>query len=91
MPTISPPTRIGKHTPDFTPTRCATGARTQSVISPMSGVKYRSPLAQVRPERPTPWGKLASRVTLRNSGPASPDSSTNFSSRSAGSIRQNEP
>nr|WP_235565023.1 hypothetical protein [Modestobacter sp. Leaf380] len=30
VPTTAPAATIGKHTPDRTPTRCATGARTQS-------------------------------------------------------------
>jgi hypothetical protein len=64
------------------------GARTQSVISPMSRVKYRSRFFHARPDRPTPSEKEAARVTLRNSSPASPDSSTNFRARSLWSTSQ---
>ncbi|KQP65245.1 hypothetical protein ASF47_05270 [Nocardioides sp. Leaf285] len=88
VPTTSPSTTIGKQTPDFTPTRWATGARTQSVISPRSGVKNRSRLRQARPESPTPSAKEERLVTSRNSGPASPDSSENRSVRSLGSTVQ---
>ncbi len=91
VPMTSPLTMIGKHTPDLTPIRCATGARTQSVISPMSLVKYRSRLRQVRPDRPTPSAKEALMVTRRNSSPASPDSTANLRVRSLSSTFQYEP
>ena len=62
VPTTSPLTRTGKHPPLFTPARFATGARQQSVISPMSDVKNRSRDFQARPESPSPSRKRASLV-----------------------------
>src|SRR3546814_17197131 len=46
VPMTSSATVIGKQIPDFTPTRCATGARTQSVISPLSRVQDRKSVVQ---------------------------------------------
>ena len=84
VPTTSPPTRIGRHTPDFTPARCAAGARTQSVTC--GQVLDEDQVAgPPRPAgRPTPSLNDAARVTSRNSWPALPDSWTKCSVRSAG-------
>ncbi len=88
VPTTRSPLSTGKQMPDRTPARCAAGARTQSVSSARSRTKTRSRVRHARPDSPTPSAKVASRVTLRNSSPAEPDSVWNRSSRPLGSTSQ---
>ena len=91
VPITFPSTMIGRQIPDFTPARCATGARQQSRTWPRSATKTRSRAFQARPERPSPSRNRASAVTLRNSSLTVPLSSVNLSTFSLGSSLQNDP
>ena len=75
----------------LTPARWAIGARQQSVIWPMSGVKNRSRCRQARPLSPSPSRKRAVAVMRRNSSLTEPDSTTNLRTCSLGSTAQYEP